>query len=135
VQEKQPQSGLVDPVQVVNVMEIVAERFARGQSTPMREISDQTRVPEALVARIVERLVRAGMVHRVEGVESSVALAAPPEQISGERLLDIGYALVDEGGGGRVSSLVARLREAQRRLAGETTLAAVVPTIEAKPAS
>lgn len=127
MQEKQPQNGLVDPVQVVNVMEIVTERFAQGLPTPSREISDQTRIPETLVAMLVDRLSKAGVVHRVEGAENAITLAKPPEQISGERLLEIGFALVDEGGVGRVSPLVGRLREAQRRLAGQTTLAALLP--------
>lgn len=127
VQEKRPQNGLVDPVQVVNVMEIVTERFAQGLSTPSREISDQTCIPESLVSTIIDRLVKANVVHRVEGAEYAIALAMPPENISGERLLEIGYALVDEGGVGRVSPLVERLREVQKRLAGETTLAALLP--------
>ncbi len=127
VQEKQPSSGLVDPMQVVTVMEIVTERFAKGLPTSLREITDQTRVPELLVSRIVDRLARAGVVHRVEGGENGITLALPPEQISGDRLVEIGFGLVDEGGTGRVSPLISRLREMQRRMAGETTLAAMVP--------
>lgn len=133
VEEKLPQNGLVDPVQVVNVMEIVTERFAQGLSTSAREITDQTCIPENLVARMTERLGKAGLIHRVDGAENSVTLARPPEQISGESLLEIGYALVDEGGVGRVSPLVGRLREVQKRLAGETTLAALIPVAVASP--
>jgi hypothetical protein len=34
---------------------------------------------------------------------------------------------VDEGGVGRVSPLVGRLRDAQKRLAGQSTLASLLP--------
>jgi membrane protein len=124
--EKQPQNGLVDPVQVVSVMEIISERFAHGLPTPTRDISDQTCIAENLVVTMVDRLVRANVLHRVEGAEQSVTLARPPDQISADRLLEIGYALVDEGGVGRVSMMVGRLREVQRRLASEATLASLL---------
>ena len=125
--EKKPQNGLVDPVQVVSVMEIITERFAQGLATPTRDIADQTCIAENLVATMVDRLVRANILHRVEGADQGVTLALPPEQVSGEKLLEIGYALVDEGGVGRISPLVDKLREVQKRLAGQTTLAALVP--------
>ncbi len=127
VQEKAPHNGLVDPVQVLNVVEVVTERFAQGLATSTREITDQTLIPESMVATMIERLTRHGIVHRVEGAESSVTLARPPEQISADRLIEIGYALVDEGGVGRVSAMVGRLREVQTRLAGQATLASLLP--------
>jgi hypothetical protein len=55
-----------------------------------------------------------------------VTLARPPEQISGERLLEIGFSLVDEGGVGRQSPLLLRLREAQRHMASEMTLSSML---------
>ena len=125
--EKKPQNGLVDPVQVVSVMEIITERFAQGLATPTRDIADQTCIAENLVVTMVDRLVRANILHRVEGADQGVTLALPPEQISGEKLLEIGYDMVDEGGVGRISPLVGKLREVQKRLAGQTTLAALVP--------
>lgn len=127
LEEKRPQNGLVDPVQVVNVMELITERFAAGLATSTREITDQTFIPENLVCLILDRLVREGVLHRVEGHETSVTLALPPDQVPAGRMLEVGYALVDEGGVGRVSPLVTRLREVQKRLVERATLASLLP--------
>jgi membrane protein len=122
-QEKRPQAGLVDPAAVVVVMELITERFAAGQPTTAREISDETRIPETVGLQMLSRLTQAGIVHWVETEERAVTLARPPEQICAARLIEIGYSLVDEGARGRQSWLVQRLRQAQRRLAERATLA------------
>jgi hypothetical protein len=127
VQDKKPQNGLVDPVQVLNVMEIISERFNKGLPTASREISDETCIPENLVVMMIDRLAKAGLVHRIEGAEQHVTLARPPDQVSGETLLEIGYDMVDEGGVGRISTIVGRLREVQKRLARQATLASLLP--------
>jgi membrane protein len=125
-QEKRPQAGLVDPAAVVVVMELISERFIAGRATGAREISDETRIPETVVMQMLSRLTQAGVVHWVETEERAVTLARPPEQICAARLIEIGYSLVDEGARGRQSSLVQRLRLAQRRLAERATLATMV---------
>jgi len=124
LEQKRPQNGLVDPVSVVNVMEIVTERFAESRSTTAREIADETHIAETIVCQILDRLVRARLLHRLEQEEYS--LACPPEQISADRLIDIGFSMVDEGGVGRQSELVTRLREVQKSLAQQTTLASLL---------
>jgi len=126
-QDKRPQNGLVDPASLLNVMEIVTERFVGGHSTPTREIADQTLIPESMVVMMLDRLVKEGVLHRVDGAEASVSLAQPPDRISADRLIEIGYALVDEAGVGRQSALLQRLREAQKSLAQQATLASLLP--------
>jgi len=61
-----------------------------------------------------------------------VALARPPEQVSADRLIEIGYSLVDEGRVGRQSRLIEMLRDAQKRLAGQATLASLL-RLETQP--
>ena len=122
MEQKRPQNGLVDPASVVSVMELITERFAQSQPATTREIADETLITEGIVCQIIDRLHRAGLVHRLERQESSVSLARPPEQIPAESLIDIGYSLVDEGGSGKQSAFVQRLRDAQRRLARHATL-------------
>ena len=63
-----------------------------------------------------------------------MSLARPPEQISAESLIDIGYSLVDEGGTGRHSAFVQRLRAAQKRLARHATLGSL-QALDAAPAA
>jgi membrane protein len=126
LEEHRPQNGLVDPASVLAVMEVINERFAQAKVATAREIADETLVAESLVCLILDRLAQQGMVHRVEGEENSVTLARPPEQIGADRLIEIGYSMVDEGGTGRQSALVKALREAQLKLAHNTTLASLL---------
>lgn len=126
LEEKRPQNGLVDPAAILPVMEIITERFANAQPATTREIADQTLIAESIVCRIVDRLVQSGYLHRVEGPDSAVALARPPEMIPADLLIELGYSLVDEGGVGRQSALLPRLREAQKNLAHHITLASLL---------
>jgi membrane protein len=121
VEQKRPQNGLVDPASVVWVMEVITDRFVQSKPATTREIADETLITEGIVCQIIERLHRAGLVHRLES-QDSVSLARPPEQIPAESLIDIGFSLVDEGGTGRQSAFVQRLRDAQRTLARHATL-------------
>lgn len=134
-QEKRPQAGLVDPAAVVVVMELISERFAAGRATTAREISDETRIPETVALQMLSRLTQVGMVHWVETEERAVTLARPPEQICAARLIEIGYSLVDEGARGRQSSLVQRLRQAQKRLAERATLATMMAAKPPEPSN
>lgn len=128
LQEKRPQNGLVDPASLLNVMEIITERFMNGQATEAREIADQTLIPETMVSQMVDRLVQESVLHRVDGMAGeAVTLAQSPDKINADRLIEIGYALVDEAGVGRQSAMMGRLREAQRTLARQATLASLLP--------
>jgi membrane protein len=135
MEDKRPQAGLVDPAAVLVVMELINERFAEGLPVTAREISDETRIPETVANQILTRLSQAAMVHFVDAEDRAVTLARPPEQICADRLIEIGYSMVDEGSRGRESSLVHRLREAQKRLAATTTLASLLGPRPAPPAS
>ena len=126
LEDKRPQNGLVDPAAVLAVMEIITERFWMSTPASTREIADETLIAESIVKQILDRLHREGYIHRLDRDDGSVSLARPPEQIPAERLIEIGYSLVDEGGVGRQSALVIRLREAQKRLAEQTTLASLL---------
>lgn len=130
IEEKKVQNGIVDPAMVLGVMEIISARFAQGQATLPRQITDETHVPEDIVCKITDRLAQAGLLHRVDRLDetdpAAVTLARPPEQISAQALIDIGFSLVDEGGTGRPSALLQRLREAQLRLAQNDTLASLL---------
>ena len=72
-----------------------------------------------------DRLAEAGHLHRLDRDDGAVTLARPPEQVPADRLIEIGFAMVDEAGAGRRSAILQRLREAQRQLTGQMTLAAL----------
>ncbi len=128
IQPKPAVTGLLDPAAVVTVTEVVAERFASGQTTTARQIAESKSLPESVVALIVGRLVDEGILHRVEADTGTVALARPPESVTAEQLIDIGFRIVDDGRLGRRSALVERLRDAQRQLVSQTTLATLLST-------
>ena len=129
------ETGLVDPASVLTIMQVIAERFDTSQPTTGRQIADETSLPESTVVRMVERLVSAGFLHWLDHDETAVTLARPPDQVSADTLIEIGYQMVDEGIGGRRSAIVQRLREAQRNLAGQVTLAALAASAAAVPAA
>jgi hypothetical protein len=48
-----------------------------------------------------------------------VTLGCPPEQISADKLIEIGFSMVDESIGGRKSMILQKLRDVQKGLASE----------------
>ena len=129
-EKRTPVRTLIDPASVVTVMEVVSEQFASGKPASTREIADQTLLPESAIRQMVDELVDEGLVHRLDGAAAGVVLARPPEQISADSLIEIGYRLTDEPGMGRKSVLIERLRNAQRNLAKHVTLASALAAPE-----
>ena len=123
---RQP-TGIVDPDSVLVVMEVVAEHFNRGRPTTARQVTEATSIPEVTVVRMLDRLIEAAFLHRLDRVDGAVALARPPEQVSADQLIEIGFGMVDDGRVGRRSALADRLRQAQKSLAAQATLAALAP--------
>ncbi len=118
-----PTHGMVDPATVVTTMEVVAERFAAGQTALPHDLAETVGVPEPTIHRILNQLVEEGILHRIDGPQGSLALARPAQSIRAEQLIEVGFHLADQGGSGRRSAIIERLREAQRRLVANTTLA------------
>jgi membrane protein len=127
---RKARTGLVDPASLLTVMQIIAQRFQEARATTARDVADATSLPESTVARMLDRLVDAGVLHRLDVEDNSVALARPPDQIPADQLIEIGFRLVDEGTSDRRPALLDRLREAQKNLARQVTLAslAAAPT-------
>ncbi len=121
--ESKQHSGLVDPTAVLLVTQVVARHFEHSHPTTARQISDETGIAESTVMRMIDELVLAGFLHRLDRGDGSVALAQPPDQVSADELIEIGYHMADEGTTGARSVIIQRLREAQKKLAGQITLA------------
>jgi membrane protein len=125
-ERRQQRTGMLDPASILLVMEAVAQRFNEGKMTTTRRLAEMTDMPEAMVSHMIDRLCRAELVCRVESEEGAVTLARPPEQITADRLMEIGFGLTDETDAMRRSELLRKLREAQRDLTRDTTLATLV---------
>lgn len=126
IERKRERTGLIDPAAVLTVMEIIAERFCSGRQTTSQKICEQTAIAPPIVESMLERLIEAGVLHRIDRSENIVCLSRPPEQVFAGPLLDIGFSMVDADRLGRPSSLLKRLRHAQTSLAAGITLAALV---------
>jgi membrane protein len=122
--EARERTGLVDPTSVLLVMQYVARQFEHSRPTTAREITDEIALPESTVVQMIEYLIVAGILHRLDRGDGAVALARPPDQVSADELIEVGYRLADEGVERR-SALIERLRDAQKSLAGQVTLAAL----------
>jgi len=126
VQRPQREGALVDPAVVLAATSIVAEDFAHGRPTPIRGIAERLHLDEQTVGRIMDRLDVEGVVHHLARSDDSVTLARPPEQIPADKVLDVGYALAEPAPGAQAMAFLERLREVQRRLAADQTLAGLL---------
>ena len=122
-----PQVGayVVEPASIVQLMEYVARDFQDGQSSELNEVIDEMCLPEQLVNGIIRELTEAGYLHTLAGEKQAVTLAKPPETVSAEALMEIGFNMIDVQRHSRYD-LADRLREAQCKLLSEESLASLI---------
>ena len=106
-------------------MEVVADNFRAGHPTKIGELVEKTGLSEPVARQMVETLVQGELIHLLAGAERSVTLAQSPEQIRIDRLMEIGFQLVDTAQL-RPSTLNQQLRQAQLQAAAGNTLATAV---------
>lgn len=127
MEQKRQRSHILDPASILLVTEIVAERFVDGMPATMRGIADATAIPETTVAELVNRLQHANILYRVESeLGGGVTLARPPEKISADELMEIGYQIVDDSRSPQKSALLQRLRDAQKAFVSHASLASLI---------
>ena len=90
---------VVDPFVVVPIMSHIAARFAQGDPTDSTEIAARIGMHESLVGRILERLVTAKLLNRVEGEGESSAFtpARSADEIHVRELLVLGEKIKAKG--------------------------------------
>ncbi len=84
---------------------------------------------------MLQHLVEAGILHRLDRPDVAVALARSPQEVGADQLIEIGFRMVDEGSVGRRPALLHQLREVQKSLAGQVTLATLATTSAASLAA
>jgi len=134
MERKRKRTGMIEPASILLVMEAIAEAFQQSKPVAIRSIAEDTSIPETTVSAMVDRLATAGVVHRLDRDDASVTLACPSEQISAERLIEIGFSMVDETTGERKSLILEKLRDVQKGLASKTTLAGLLGSKSGEPA-
>ncbi len=90
-EQDRKEQPLIESEWLIPVACHIARRFAEGKLTDTQAIARQTNLPPRAVERLSEILLGAGIINQVDrGQESGYALARPADQITAERLLDIG---------------------------------------------
>jgi membrane protein len=123
MEQKRQRSGVLDPASILLVMQEIALRFVDGKTSTLRRLAESTSMPEVTVADMVNRLQEAGLVHRIDGESSGVTLARPPERITADELMEVGFQMADDGRSQQKTVLMQRLRQAQQTLASDANLA------------
>lgn len=126
------QRAVYDGRWLVPVVTKIGQAFSRGQTVSTDELSQQLGLPSRAVEELSQRLIEAGMVHRVVGggeEEGRLTLARRPEDIPVRQLLEVGEkmgvdraARQDEPGW----RFLEQLAKAQLETAGPTTVAQLV---------
>ena len=120
--EDEELGGLIDPAAILPVMETISRAFDQGRSMTPEQVVMETGLRTSLVRSMLDRLERRGFLNRLER-DDSFALARPPAQIEASELMDVAFELVDDAASKVHTPMLEHLREVQRRLAAETTLA------------
>ena len=114
--------SMVDPAAILTVMGLISDGFRAGRAPDTQQIVQGTGLPSSFVTAMLDRLEQRGFIHQVER-NDGYALARPAEQVSARELMDVAFELVDDTSVRYETPLLGKLRDAQRRLAADTTLA------------
>ncbi len=134
IPQRQEASGIVDPTSVLAVMRVVAERFGLSTPTTVRDIVTAAGIATPVAERMLDELVRAGLLHRINGADgeaSGFSLTRPADAIDAAAVIEVGHTLSQLGQPGMAGRLGERLRQAQLDLAAGETLASMIPVPEA----
>jgi len=112
---------ITDPGTLVAIMQIIAARFGEGSTTSARDLADELRIEERTVTYMLDALVDARLLHWLDRQDGTVTPSQPISKIKLDAVLDVGFSLAGDAHAGRVPVL-QKLRDAQRELAGETSL-------------
>ena len=113
--------SMVDPAAILTVMGLISDGFREGRAKDPQQIVQSTGLPSSFVTAMLNRLEQRGFIHQLERNDGYV-MARPPEQVAASDLMDVAFELVDDTSVRYATPLLAKLRDAQRRLAAETTL-------------
>lgn len=115
IDEDDAEERLTDPASVLGVLAVIAERFRRGKTTGPALIADELHLPAEVVASMLGKLTRAGVINPVDGPLDNYALAKPAEEIPLEGLLAAMGEITDSGqvSTGPWTGAIERLRQAQ----------------------
>lgn len=74
---------------------LIASRSAKGERTNLKLIADEIDSPEAFTAKILQQLVRSGIIKSVKGIQGGFEI--PDKQLPRLRLCDVVKAVDGDG--------------------------------------
>jgi membrane protein len=124
LERQQAESAIVDPSAAILLMRVVAERFSEGKSADPSLLSAAAGLSEPIVERLVDALVREGLLHRVADSDNAVVLGQPAEDVPLDRVLKTAHRLVQRTVDNQpTADLLESLHNAQRETGAEVNLA------------
>jgi len=121
-----PAEGALDPDIVVSLLAFAAHRFNDGRTVTVTETAEEMALPGEVAARVLERLVRAEMLRRVETDDDDVTaytLARPPSQIRLAEAIQAIEGLRLRPRDDAARRMMSRLAETRSETLGDRTLA------------
>ena len=128
------QETMVDPAAILTIMGLISDGFTEGHSLDAQQVVRRTGLPTSFVTAVLQRLEQRGFINQLER-NDGYSMARPPEQVTASELMDVAFELVDDSSARCANPLLERLREAQRALAAETTLAGLAAPKDAPSGS
>jgi len=128
---------LVEPLTLLRVASIIAQRFGAGRTAELAEIAKAVGADERTTHAMLEALIQAALIHRVPvGQErEEFTLARPASEIRARELLELTHRMASGSAPHEEPARVAALRQAQLEAAADITLADLVERCEAAETS
>ncbi|MCH5374524.1 MAG: YihY family inner membrane protein [Planctomycetes bacterium] len=126
LERQRAESTFVEASVVLVLMHGIASRFREGRSSNIEQLAQAAGIGEVVVERIVQQLVAAGLLHRLADEQHAVSMAAPPEQVLVDGLLDIAFQSAQRpivSDNANLELTLVRLRSAQRESVAGLSLA------------
>ncbi|MEC9374230.1 MAG: YihY/virulence factor BrkB family protein, partial [Planctomycetota bacterium] len=124
---------LIDPAVTVALMALVADSFDAGEAPDAADLADASGLPDELTVRILNALVDAELLRRVEGEgeRTAFALARPADAINADEALEVGRKLSSsyESGNGHVYQTIDAIRRVAMEEASRHTLAELLANV------
>ncbi|QOJ00017.1 MAG: YihY family inner membrane protein [Phycisphaeraceae bacterium] len=122
---------IVDAAITLPMLAVITGRFRKGEASTSRRLAEEFAVSEPVALDLLDRLVAAGVLHRVTHAEDDRAftLSRPPEDIKVDEILRASDPMWEHAERTRYPDLVRGCAASRARAMGGSTLAQLAPTI------
>jgi len=115
-----------EPAEAIPCFAALCDRFREGKGASVDTLVRAAAIAPANARRLLADFEKAGLAHRIDGDERRYAPSRPPEAISQQEVLRVGFALSDGGAECHAADTIAELREAQLARLGDRMFMPVI---------